>query len=396
MADAGRSFVMTAVVKPQRDVRLDFFRGLALWLIFLDHIPTNVVNWFTLRNYGFSDAAELFVFISGYTAAFVYGRTMRERGFVVAGAGILKRVWQLYIAHVFLFVIFVAEIAYVSRTFENPLFAEEMNILEFLHKPDETLFQAMLLKFKPANMDILPVYIVLLLGFPPLLWLLLRSPTLALVGSVALYVISVALDWYVPSYPSGSWIINPLCWQLLFVFGAWCALYGPEQLAHVYRSPIVVAIAIGYLVFAFAIVISWYLPALHLHVPRWLADFMYPIDKSNLDALRFAHFIALAIVAVRFLPADLSSWKFPLLRPITICGEHSLEIFCLGVFLSFTAHFILVEISGGIGMQILMSAIGIALMTAIAALITWYKTTEKRGPGPRQQRLDADIAGGET
>jgi hypothetical protein len=395
MADAGRSFAMTAVVKPQRDVRLDFFRGLALWLIFLDHIPTNVVNSFTLRNYGFSDAAELFVFVSGYTAAFVYGRTMRERGFVLAGARILKRVWQLYIAHVFLFVIFVAEIAYVSRTFDNPLFAEEMNILEFLHQPYETLFQAMLLKFKPANMDILPVYIVLLLSFPPLLWLLLRSPMLALVGSVALYVTSVAFDWYVPNYPSGAWVINPLCWQLLFVFGAWCALYGAEQLTHVYRSPIVVAIAIAYLVFAFAIVISWNVPALQLHVPRWLADFIYPIDKSNLDALRFAHFLALAIVAVRFLPADLSSWKSPLLRPITICGEHSLEIFCLGVFLSFTAHFILVEISGGIGMQILMSAIGIALMTATAALITWYKTTEKRGPAPRQQLPDADIAGGD-
>jgi hypothetical protein len=387
---------MTAAVKPQRDVRLDFFRGLALWLIFLDHIPTNVVNSFTLRNYGFSDAAELFVFISGYTAALVYGRSMRERGFVVAGGRILKRVWQLYVAHVFLFVIFVAEIAYVSRTFENPLFAEEMNILEFLHEPHETLFQAMLLKFKPANMDILPVYIVLLLGFPPVLWLLLRSPTLALVGAAALYVFSVAFDWYVPSYPSGAWVINPLCWQLLFVFGAWCALHGAGQLAHVYRSPIVVAIAIGYLVFAFVIVISWYVPALDLHIPPWLADFMYPIDKTNLDTLRFVHFIALAIVAVRFLPADSSRWKSPLLRPFTICGEHSLEIFCLGVFLSFTAHFILVEISGGIGMQILLSVIGIALMTATAALISWYKAMDKQAPGPRQQQLDADIAGGQA
>ena len=387
---------MTSVVKPQRDLRLDFFRGLALWLIFLDHIPTNVVNSYTLRNYGFSDAAELFVFISGYTAAFVYGRAMRERGFVLASTRILRRVWQLYVAHVFLFVIFVAEIAYVSRTFNNPLFAEEMNILEFLDKPHETLFQAMLLKFKPANMDILPVYIVLLLGFPSLLWLLLRLPTLALVGSVALYVTSIALDWNIPSYPSGTWVINPLCWQLLFVFGAWCALYGGEQIAHVYRSPIVVALAVGYLVFAFAIVVSWYVPTLQLHVPRWLADFINPIDKTNLDALRLAHFIALAIVAVRLLPGDLSSWKSPLLRPITICGEHSLEIFCLGVFLSFTAHFILVEISGGIGTQILMSVIGIALMTATAALITWYKAMEKRDPAPRQHLPDADIAGGDV
>src|SRR5262252_8364240 len=104
-----------------RDLRLDLFRGLALWLIFLDHIPSNVVSWGTIRNFGFSDAAEIFIFISGYTAAFVYGRAMRERGVIVASARILKRAWQIYVAHIFLFTIFMAEIAYVAATFENPL-----------------------------------------------------------------------------------------------------------------------------------------------------------------------------------------------------------------------------------------------------------------------------------
>ena len=271
---------MTTAGKPRRDVRLDFFRGLALWLIFLDHIPGNVVNWFTLRNYGFSDAAELFVFVSGYTAAFVYGRVMRERGFAVASARILGRVWQIYVAHVFLFVIFVAEIAYVSRDFENPLFAEEMNIIEFLQQPYETLFQAMLLKFKPANMDILPVYIVLLLGFPPLLWLLQRAPTLALVGSTALYALSYRFGWNLPAYPSGHWVINPLCWQLLFVFGAWCAVYGAERLAGAMRSPVVLTVTVAYLGFAFAVVMSWYIQPLDHYVPRWLAGFMSPTKRT--------------------------------------------------------------------------------------------------------------------
>src|SRR6202167_5053596 len=83
----------------ERDLRLDLFRGLALWLIFLDHIPSNIMSWMTIRNYGFSDATEIFVFISGYTAAFVYGRAMRN-GFVVAAARILKRAWQIYVAHI--------------------------------------------------------------------------------------------------------------------------------------------------------------------------------------------------------------------------------------------------------------------------------------------------------
>ena len=163
------------VVHAERDLRLDLFRGLALWLIFLDHIPTNIVSWVTIRNYGFSDATEIFIFISGYTAAFVYGRAMRERGFVVAGARILKRAWQIYVAHIFLFAIYMAEIAYVAASFENPLYAEEMNILDFLKQPDVTIVQALLLKFKPVNMDVLPLYIVLLLLFPPILWLLLRN-----------------------------------------------------------------------------------------------------------------------------------------------------------------------------------------------------------------------------
>ena len=86
---------MPPIVATGRDLRLDLFRGLALWLIFLDHIPANIVNWITIKNYGFSDAAEIFVFISGYTAAFVYGRTMQQRGTVVASARILKRAWTV-------------------------------------------------------------------------------------------------------------------------------------------------------------------------------------------------------------------------------------------------------------------------------------------------------------
>src|ERR1041384_7961306 len=98
--------VPVAALAPGRDLRLDLFRGLALWLIFLDHVPSNIVSWFTIRNYGFSDASEVFVFISGYTAAFVYGRVMKERGFIIGAARILKRAWQIYVAFVFLLVFY--------------------------------------------------------------------------------------------------------------------------------------------------------------------------------------------------------------------------------------------------------------------------------------------------
>src|SRR5580704_10604292 len=152
-----------AIAKPvasERELRLDLFRGMALWLIFIDHLPPNLLTWLTIRNYGFSDATEIFIFISGYTASFVYGRAMRDAGFVVATARILRRVWQIYVAHVFLFTIFLAEISYVATSFENPLYTEEMGILDFLKEPDVTIVQALLLRFRPVNMDVLPLYIV--------------------------------------------------------------------------------------------------------------------------------------------------------------------------------------------------------------------------------------------
>jgi hypothetical protein len=375
----------------QRDIRLDFFRGLALWLIFIDHIPHNVISWITIRNFGFSDAAELFVFISGYTAAFVFGRAMHERGFLVAGVRILKRAWQIYVAHIFLFVFFLAEIIFVTRGFENPLFAEEMGIVDFLQRPDVIVLQAVLLAFKPVNMDILPVYILLLLWFAPLLWLLLRWPSAALMASVVLYVLADRLGWNVPAYPYGYWVINPYCWQLLFVFGAWCALYGARRLSGLLRSPITLWIAAGYLAFAFAIVMTWYFPRLGDYVPRWLVTFLYPIDKTNLDVLRFAHFLALAVLVVRFVPRDWRGWQWPALRPIILCGEHSLEIFCLGIFLSFAGHFIMVEISGRFAMQFLITIGGLAIMSGVGWLLNWYKKLD-RDPALQLKALDGDIA----
>jgi hypothetical protein len=378
-----------------RDLRLDLFRGLALWLIYLDHIPSNMVSWVTIRNYGFSDATEIFVFISGYTAAFVYGREMQNRGVIVASARILKRTWQVYVAHIFLFVIYMAEIAYVAASFDNPLYSEEMGILNFLQRPDVTMVQAMLLKFKPANMDVLPLYIVLLAGFPPMLWLLLRNATLALAVSVSVYALTWRFDLNFPAYPNGTWVFNPMAWQLLFVFGAWCALGGADRIGKVARSRPVFWIAVAYLVFAFLITMTWYFPRLAAYVPRWFSEWMYPIDKTNLDVLRFAHFLALAILTLRYVPRDWSALTRPMMRPAILCGQHSLEIFCLGVFLAFVAHFAMVEISDGIAMQILVSILGIVAMVATAALISWYKNIEGR-KSPRQATPNADLAGGEA
>jgi len=379
---------------PGRDLRLDLFRGIALWLIFLDHIPHNIVNYFTLRNYGFSDATEIFIFISGYTAAFVYGRAMHDRGFIVSSARILRRAWQIYVAHIFLFTIFMAEIAYVAATFSNPLYAEEMNILGFLKQPDVTIFQALLLKFKPVNMDVLPLYIVLLLLFPPVLRVLLWQPAYALVGAAIVYVLALHFDINLPAYPNGVWVFNPFAWQLLFVFGAWCAVGGAQRLSGLLRSRVVFAIAVAYLLFAFAITLTWRFESLQYFVPNWLGDLIYPIDKTNLDVLRFAHFLALAAVTVKFVSRDWPGLKWPILQPAIRCGQHSLEIFCLGVFLAFAGQFIISEWSGGPLVQTAISLLGILIMIATASLTSWYRSMEGRSHQQCTKASPGNLAGG--
>jgi hypothetical protein len=379
----------------ERELRLDLFRGLALWLIFIDHLPPNLLTWLTIRNYGFSDATEIFIFISGYTAAFVYGRAMLAHGFVVAAARILKRVWQIYVAHIFLFTIFLAEISYVASSFENPLYTEEMGILDFLKQPDITIVQALLLKFRPVNMDVLPLYIALMLFLPPILWLMQRKADLALALAVGLYALTWQFDLALPAYPNGVWFFNPFAWQLLFVFGAWCALGGAKRMSRILSSPVTLWICVAYLLFAFYTTLTWHVPQLNHFMPRIVERWMYPIDKTNLDVLRFVHFLALAALTVRFLPRDWPGLKSPWLRPLILCGQHSLEIFCIGVFLAFAGHFILAEVSGGAGLHFVVSVCGIVIMSAAAWVFSWYKNVaSKSGRRARSADGDADLAGG--
>jgi hypothetical protein len=364
---------MRAVVPVERDLRLDLFRGLSLWLLFLDQLPSAVVSAFAIRSYGFSDATEIIVFVFGYTAGFVYGPLMRERGFVVATANILRRAWQVYVAHVFLFVFYIAEIAYVSRRFDNPLFAEDTNIFEFLHRPDMALFQGLTLNFKPVHMDVLPLYILLLVAFAPVLWLLLRRPALTLAASTLLYVLSRRFGWNLRAYPAGEWPLNPFAWQFLFVLAAWCGLGLPRTVRVFLHSRSALILAVAYLALSLAMVTALFFPRVSGYVPTWLADAIYPIDKTDLDPVRFAHVLALAAVAVHFVPPDWAALKWRALHPLIRCGEHLVEVFCVSIFLTFAAQSIFVEIADTVPVHLLAGALGIAIMSAVAQFISWFE-----------------------
>ena len=374
---------INATLPPKgRDLRLDLFRGVANWAIFLDHIPDNVVNWITTRNYGFSDAADLFVFISGYTATFVYARMMIDRGFIVGATRLTKRVWQLYVAHIILFVIYIVAIGYVAQRYSDPEIINEFNVAGLVDSAVETLRQGLLLKFKPVNLDVLPLYIVLMGLFPPVLWIMLRRPNLTMLASIVLWLAARQFGWNLAAYPAGTWYFNPYCWQVLFVFGSWCALGGPGRSRAFIDSPLTLYFCVAYLIFALVMTMAGKFPDFGAMFPQWFNAIFNPNDKTNLAPYRFVHFVVIVILVIRYVPKDWSGLEWRMFDPLIVCGQQSLAVFCVGVFLSFVGHFELMMSSGSLFAQIFVSVAGIAIMTLVAYYISWSKKQDKPPPKP--------------
>jgi len=356
-----------------RDVRLDLFRGLANWAIFLDHIPHEVLSSFTTRNYGFSDAADLFVFISGYTAAMVFGKVMIERGYLAAALRLARRAFQLYAAHIAVVAVYIAVIAWTSREFHDPDDLNQFNVAVFISMPLREFIQALALRYRPVNLDVLPLYILLLGTFAPALWLMMRQPSLTLMGSVAVYFGGRHFGWNLAASPSGVWYFNPFTWQLLFFLGAWIALGGADSIQSVIRTRTVFWLAITYLAFACVVTMAISDPDLGSLLPHWMLAPFDPNDKTNLAPYRVVHLIALAVAVTRFLRVDSPMLQWRALAPLIVCGRNSLQVFCIGIVLSFCAHAAIELSLNALAVQIIVGAAGILLMTAIAYCRTGSK-----------------------
>ena len=346
-----------------RDLRIDACRGIALWFIFLDHVPNNIGTWLTLRNYGFSDAAEVFMFVSGVTCALAYGRARRREGWTGVFCRTLRRGWDIYIAFLLLTLACAILVHLAGRI------ADESNMRILLDDPGATLARAAVLQYRPVNTDVLPVFVLLHLLFAPLLWLLLRAPNATLGASLALYVLVHAFGWIVPAWPNGHWAFNPLAWQLLFVLGAWWMIDEDKRVPPWVTSRTTLMLAVLYLLFSLVIALSWRIKPLEALIPQALAELLYPLDKSNLDPLRLLHFLAIAVLAAWLVPRNWRGLTTPVMRGAIRCGQNSLPIYCLGVLLTFASHVVLLDISDGLAMQIALSLAGIAAMIATATLL---------------------------
>jgi hypothetical protein len=363
------------VPSQQRDFRLDFFRGLALIFIFIDHIPENILSYFTLQAFQFYDAAEVFIFISGYTAALVYSRTLTAQGAFYAVAQILRRAWQLYVAHIFLFMIFIAEVSYIVTTFNNQMYNDEMRVADFLEEPHVAIIKALLLQFQPTFLDILPLYILLLVIFPAILLGLRLQPLLVLIPSFLLYVVVQIVDLPVPAYPEGHvWYFNPLAWQFLFTVGAALGFGAAGTGRRWGRAGAPLLMAIIVVAVGFIVKFSWTVHGVWDAVPGLFLKELWPVNKNNLSPIRLAPFFATVLVVGALVAPNIKFLHSGVVKPVVLCGQQSLEVFCFGILLSALGHFILSEYNSRIVTQLAVNLAGVLALCLTAKMIDWYKS----------------------
>jgi hypothetical protein len=361
----------------RRDLRLDACRGLALWFIFIDHIPNNALTWLTLRNYGFSDASEVFVFVSGYTCMLAYGGALPKEGWRTIVTRALRRGLEIYAAFLLLLIFYFVLIQVAGA---GSRYLDETNTRFFFVNSGPALIHAVILQYAPLNTDILATFVLLHLVFPGLLWLLIRNATLTLAASFLLYLMVQIFSWHLPAWPSGEMYFNPFAWQFLFVIGAWYAYNGTGRLRAILQSRAVLVLALLYLVFSLLVTLSWEFKAVEGLVPDAVSKLIYPIYKSHLAPVRLLHFLSLALVVVRLTPRHWHGLPRPLIVALIRCGENSLAMYCFGVLLAFLGFVILARFSSSFAMQAAVSIVGIVLMVAAATLLTWESKLDRRGP----------------
>lgn len=373
-----------------RDLRADVFRGIALWFILIDHIPGNRLGDLTLRNIALCDATEGFVLLAGYAAGLAYGATLDRRGWVFAAAALLRRVGTLYVAHIFLFVVFTAQVGYSAAALESFAYLDELHLDVFGEQPYLALLQALLLRFQPAFLDILPLYIVLLLLLVPMLPFL-RRPGLLLAAAGGAYVLVRLLGLNLPNWTGGGWFFNPLAWQLLFFTGAALG-YAPQGQGKgegrrgpapaVPFDPWLATAAGLVLAIGCAIVLvgehndQWL-----AELPSGLAELLTSIDKTGLHPFRLLSILALAYLLGHAVPRGARWLRGRLAAPFVLMGQQGLPVFCAGIFLAFLGRLAL-EMDDGWPMQALVNLAGLAALVSIGLVAAWYQHRD-RGEAPR-------------
>lgn len=363
-----------------RDPRLDFFRGIAMFVILVSHTRGDWLSDWIPARFGLSDAAAMFVFVSGYAGGLAFGGVYKRAGWLLGTARIGLRIWQLYIAQLAI-VLVVAAVA-VAANHVIPGDDDYRSILQLDHlfaDPSDALLGIATLTYVPHYLDILPVYMVVL-SLVPVAILLARfvHPLAVLGASVALWALAGHFEWNLPgdaSEPRG-WFFDPFCWQILFFTGfslsmKW--LRPPPADRRIFWA------AVAYILFGVAVTV----PAIYQTVPgldrlqAWIVDHA---DKTYLDPLQILHFFATAYVAVYVLIDRLHLIQHDYVRPMVKCGQQALSLFLAGILLADLGGMAFDRLGSDLGAQLLVNGVCFAAMFAIAYGVAWIKAAPWNKP----------------
>jgi hypothetical protein len=315
------------------------FRGIALVMIFINHVPGTIYETFTNRNFGFSDAAEAFVFMSGMAAGLAYSNGFRSGNLWLAIAKVWARARQLYFVHITITMLCLGIFAAAALWFGLPEVMQKNNITPIYGKPLSTLIGIPLLTHQLGYLNILPLYTMLLLATPLFLLVGLRRPWLLLVLSIALWTAAGQFRLNLPNFPtSGGWFFNPFSWQILFVVGllSGAAMKAGKRL--IPYHPVLFGLAVAFVVLVLLWVKIPELGALGRSVLSMLADAGAPFyitwfDKTFLALPRLLHALALFYV-LGHLPIMRTVAASAVAAPFRLLGRQGLAVFAAGTVIS--------------------------------------------------------------
>ena len=368
-----------------RDPRLDFFRGIAMFIILVAHIPRNWLTLWIPARFGFSDATETFVFCSGMASAIAFGKVFQDRGLRMGTARVAFRVWQVYWAHIGLFFAIAATMVALNAALpDGRNYVGQLNLFPFFKNTPDNLVGLLTLTYVPNYFDILPMYLVIL-AMLPLMVALARVHIAAMIAaSVALWLAANAFGVNLPAEPwsDRGWFFNPFGWQLIF-FTGFALMSGwipapPVNKKLFWTAVAVILITLPFAYFRIYREFSFFM--------EWRQEWKFLINKTNFGILRYVHFLATAYVAwvlvgpkgVNILPPSGNGllariWR-GILAMIMKVGQQSLAIFISSMFLARLLG-VLLDVAGRTYLSMfLVNALGFAIIIAIAYGTGWFKS----------------------
>ena len=359
-----------------RDPRLDFFRGLAMLIIFVAHVRENSWSQHIPVRFGFSSAAEMFVFCSGCASAFAFESVFAERGWRLGTVRILYRIWQLYWAHIGLFLVLATfSITGARLHFGTRDYLADLSLGGFASDGLGTIARLLTLTYVPDLLNILPMYVVLLALVPLAMALSRISPLLVVPASAALWGLVQATGLNLPAggAPGRTWFFDPFAWQLMFFtgFAVGMGWLPNPRLNHPALLPIATAIVVA------SVPINFW--AFTNNVPGLLSIHNWLIPDgiaatTRLDALRYTHFLCLAYVVVSYVDRHPKAIVSPALAPVVAIGRQALPAFVASVIVAWSAG-ILLDILGRDFLPVAaVNLFGFAVLFGIARCAAWLKS----------------------